>query len=63
MARQKRQSDPANKRLFSHPRMVAGLVRLLGRAWVDDLDLDKLERLVAEHVAGDLRIRRADMPW
>ena len=63
MARQPLQSDPANKRLFSHPRMVAGLVRLLGDDWVDDLDLDRLERLPAESVSGDLRTRRADLPW
>ena len=30
MARQALQSDPANKRLFSHKPMMAGLVRLLG---------------------------------
>ena len=63
MARQTRQSDPSNKRLFSHPRMVADLVRLLGDDWVDDLDLDKLEQLRTEHVSDDLRARRADMPW
>ena len=63
MARQTLQSDPANKRLFSHPRMVAGLVRLLGDDWVEDLDLDRLERLPAESVSGDLRTRRADLPW
>ena len=63
MARQPLQSDPANKRLFSHKSMVAGLVRLLGDDWVDDLDLDRLERLPAESVSGDLRTRRADLPW
>ena len=57
------QSDPANKRLFSHPRIVADLVRLLGDSWVDDLDFGRLERLPAEHVAEDLRKRLADMPW
>ena len=63
MARQPRRSDEASKRLFSHPRMVADLVRLLGDPWVDGLDLDRLERLPTEHVADDLRARRADMPW
>ena len=57
------QSDPANKLLFSHPRMVADLLRLLGEPWVDDLDLDRLARLPAEHVADSHRIRREDMPW
>ena len=63
MARQRLQSDPANKRLFSHPRMAADLVRLLGDPWVDDLDLDRLERLPTEYVSNDLRNRRADLPW
>ena len=62
MARPIRHSDPANKRLFSHQRMVADLIRLLGD-WVDDLDLDRVERLPAEHVTRDLRKRLADMPW
>ena len=57
------QGDTANKRLFSHPRMVADLLRLLGEDWVDELDLDRLERLPAEHVADDRRARRQDMPW
>ena len=63
MARQRLQSDPANKRLFSHPRMAADLIRLLGDPWVDDLDLDRLERLPSEYVSNDLRTRRADLPW
>ena len=63
MTRQERQSDPANKRLFSHPRVAADLIRLLGDKWVGDLDLDKLEQLPTEHVADSLQIRRADMPW
>ena len=63
MAAPIRHNDPANKRLFSHPRMVADLARLLGDDWVDDLDLDQLARLPAEHVADDLRKRLADMPW
>ena len=63
MARQPLQSDPANKHLFSHPRMAADLVRLLGDPWVADLDLDRLERLPTEYVSNDLRTRRADLPW
>ena len=63
MARQTQQSDPSNKRLFMHPRVAADLIRLLGDDWVDDLDLDKLDRLPTEYVSDDLRARRADMPW
>ncbi len=63
MARAVRHSDPANKRLFSHRRMVADLIRLLGDDWIDRLDLGRLERLPAEHVTESLRRRIADMPW
>ena len=42
--------------------MVAGLVRLLGDGWVEDLDLDRLERLPAECVSHDLRTRRVVHP-
>ena len=63
MASQTKQSDKSGKRLFSHPRVVADLIRLLGGDWVDDLDFDKLERLPVEHVAKDLRSRLADMSW
>ena len=55
MARRTQRSDPSKKRLFSHPRMVADLVRLLGGDWVGDLDLDRLQRLPAEHVAEDVQ--------
>ena len=63
MARQFQFSDKSGKRLFSHRRVVADLIRLLGAPWVDDLDLNRLERLPAEHVTENLRARRADMPW
>ena len=43
--------------------MAAGLVRLLGDDWVDDLDLDRLERLPTDYVSDNLRSRRADLPW
>ena len=58
MARAARHGDPANKRLFSHRRMAADLIRLLGDDWID-----RLERLPAEHVTESLRRRFADMPW
>ena len=56
-------SDNSGKRLFSHRRVFADLVRLLGDPWVDALDLDRLERLPSESVTNDRRARRADMPW
>ena len=48
-------SDPAYKLLLSHSRVAADLIRLLGDDWVDDLDLDRLERLPAEMLAETLR--------
>lgn len=63
MAQPTGHSDPANKRLFSHRRVVADLVRLLDDGWVEDVALERLERLPAEHVTDDLRKRLADMPW
>ena len=43
--------------------MVTGLFRLLNEDWIDDLDFDTVQRLPAEHVARDARVRREDMPW
>ena len=55
--------DPGLKRLFSHRRMVADLLRLLPKDLTEGLDLDTLRRLPAEHVGDALRSRRSDMPW
>ena len=43
--------------------MAADLVRLLGDPWVDDLNLDRMERLPAEYVSDNLRTRCIDLPW
>ena len=55
--------DPGQKRLFSHRRMVADLLRLLPDGLAGGLDLKTLRRLPAEHVGDALRSRRSDMPW
>ena len=55
--------DPGQKRLFSHRRMVADLLRLLPEGLAGSLDLKTLRRLPAEHVGDALRSRRSDMPW
>ncbi len=55
--------DPGLKRLFSHRRMVADLLRLLPEGLTEGLDLSTLRRLPAEHVGEALRSRRSDMPW
>ena len=63
MRRRARSYDAAYRRLFSHPRMAADLVRLLDGDWQGALDLNRMERLASEHVLDSLRTRREDMPW
>ncbi len=55
--------DLGQKRLFSHQRMVADLLRLLPKGLTGGFDLNTLRRPPAEHVADALRSRRSDMPW
>ena len=55
--------DAGLKRLFSHPRMAADLLRLLPEDLTDGLDLRSLRRLPAEQVGKALRKRLGDMPW
>ena len=55
--------DPIYKRLFGFPDMVRDLLRAVGPAWIDDVDLGTLEQLSAEYV-GDLgQTRRGDAAW
>ena len=55
--------DPGQRRLFSHRRMVADLLRLLPDDLTEGLDHGSLRRLPAEYVGDTLRSRRSDMPW
>ena len=56
--------DPAYKRLFAFPRMVADLLRAVGVPdWIDDIDLDTLEELSSEHVGDWGQERRGDAVW
>ena len=55
--------DQAYKLLFSHRRMAADLVRLLGVTSFGALDLDRLAPLPTEHVGDNLRSRREDLAW
>ncbi len=56
--------DPNYRRLFAFPRMVADLLRAVGQGdWVDEVDLDTLERLPAEHVGDRGQQRRGDAVW
>ena len=56
--------DAAYKLLFSHPRMVADLLReFMPGGWTRALDFITLEKLPAEYVGDDLRRRLGDMLW
>ena len=55
--------DPGLRRLFSHRRMMADVLRLLPGDLTEGLDRSTLRRLPAEHVGEALRSRRSDMPW
>lgn len=56
--------DAAYKLLFSHPAMVADLLRgFLAEEWCGELDLDGLEAVAESHLSDDLRERRNDCIW
>lgn len=56
--------DPAYKQLFSHPDMVADLVRgYVEEDWVAELDFTTLERVADSFVSDDLREREDDIIW
>ena len=57
-------SDHPYKRLFSHPEMIADLVRgFLNPSFVSDCDFTKLERCNGSYVTDDLREREDDIIW
>ena len=56
--------DALYHRLFSHPGMVAQLLReFVAGPWLDDLDLDRMERLNAKFHADTTERRDGDMIW
>jgi predicted transposase/invertase (TIGR01784 family) len=56
--------DNGYKRLFSHPEMVADLLRGFVREdWVRDLDFSTLERVSGSYVTPKLRSRESDVVW
>ncbi len=58
------QHDPSYMRLFSHPEMVADLLKGFVREdWVNQLDLTTLERVSGSFVTDDLRDRDNDIIW
>ena len=56
--------DALYHRLFSHPDMVAQLLReFVAGPWLDDLDLDGMERQNAKFHAATGERREGDMVW
>ena len=56
--------DHSYKLLFSHPEMVADLLRgFVHEDWVNDLDFATLERVNDGYVTDDLRERLDDIVW
>ena len=56
--------DHAYKLLFSHPQLVADLLRGFVREdWVQQLDLSSLEPVSGHYVSDDLREREDDCIW
>ncbi|MCX7112077.1 MAG: Rpn family recombination-promoting nuclease/putative transposase [Proteobacteria bacterium] len=56
--------DHSYKLLFSHPEMVADLLRgFVHEDWVNDLDFATLERVSDGYVTDDLRERVDDIVW
>jgi hypothetical protein len=56
--------DASYKLLFSHPEMVAELLRgYVKEPWVADLDFASLEKVNASYVSEDLRQREDDVVW
>ncbi|MFC3392659.1 Rpn family recombination-promoting nuclease/putative transposase [Aidingimonas halophila] len=58
------QHDSSYKLLFSHQRMVRDLLTgFVKEAWVDELDLDSLEKASGSYVTDELRDRESDVIW
>lgn len=56
--------DRGYKRLFSHPEMVADLLRdFVHEDWVRDLDFSTLEMVPGSYVTRKLRRRESDVVW
>ncbi|HMN46790.1 MAG TPA: Rpn family recombination-promoting nuclease/putative transposase [Povalibacter sp.] len=56
--------DPSYKLLFSHPEMIADLLRgYVRQSWVEQLDFASLERVNGHYVTADLRERENDLVW
>jgi len=56
--------DHSYKQIFSHPQMVADLLRgFVPEAWIDQVDFTTLEKVSGSYVTDDLREREDDVIW
>ncbi len=56
--------DEHYKRLFAFPRLVEDLLRgFVGGDWLETVDFSTLDKLSAEYVGDELRVRRGDTVW
>ena len=56
--------DHSYKLLFSHPEMVADLLRgFVREEWINELDFSTLEKVNGSYVSDDLRERHDDVIW
>jgi len=56
--------DNSYKLLFSHPEMVADLLKgFVKEAWVDQCDFATLEKVSGSYITDDLRDREDDLIW
>jgi predicted transposase YdaD len=55
--------DQSYKKLFSHQKMVADLLRFIDEPWVKRLDLESLETVKSSFVSDTLRERHDDIIW
>jgi len=56
--------DAGYKRLFSNKQMVADLIRgFVKEPWVEELDMDTLERISGSFVSDDFKKRENDLIW
>lgn len=56
--------DQSYRRLFSHPELIADLLRgYVHESWVEALDFETLERVSATFISKHLRIRESDVIW
>jgi predicted transposase YdaD len=56
--------DGSYKQLFSHPEMVASLIRdFVPEDWVEELDFSSLENTNKSFITDDIRDRHDDIIW